>query len=146
VFLGTSTIFVQTIIQGFILSKYNVFRHIVILLILFYSWANDKHEKNQLRILLLNFAQGLILLQLTVTFVFQIAYVNAELAGYQSTFVWDMCGFLLHNLKPYQVKISFDVTLIGDPPSRDADIKYPGDSTLPRDTNEHFPQSRLHTH
>jgi hypothetical protein len=94
VILAISTIFVQTIIQAFVL---------MLMLILFATWAKNALETNSLRILILNFAQALMLMQLTVTFVFQVAYVSKELFVTDLTFVWDMFGFLLHNLSKYQV-------------------------------------------
>jgi len=59
--LSISTIFVQTIIQSFIL---------ILMLLLFAAWANEQHEKNSLRLLILNFVQVLMLVQISITFTF----------------------------------------------------------------------------
>lgn len=92
--LAVSTIFIQTIIQAFILC---------VLIMIVYAWANDTLDRNELRVLTLNFAQGIIILQLTITFVLQVAFVNFELVPFESSMVWDMFGFFLHNLHLYQV-------------------------------------------
>ena len=75
----------------------------ILMLILFGAWAHEQHEKNSLRLLILNFAQSLMLIQIVIIFVFQVAIVSKELFITDFTFVWDMFGFLLHNLKLYQV-------------------------------------------
>jgi hypothetical protein len=74
-----------------------------VLILIVHAWANDTLDKNGLRIMTLNFAQGIMIFQLTVTFTLQIAIVNFELTAFQSSMVWDMFGFFLHNLKLYQV-------------------------------------------
>lgn len=61
VVLSISTIFVQTIIQSFIL---------ILMLLLFAAWANEQHEKNSFRLLILNFVQVLMLIQISITFTF----------------------------------------------------------------------------
>ena len=39
-----------------------------------------------------------MLIQLSITFIFQVAYVSSELIGTDSAFAWDMFGFLLTSL------------------------------------------------
>jgi hypothetical protein len=92
VILSISTIFVQTIIQAFVL---------MLMLILFAAWANNSLDTNSLRLLILNFTQALMLIQLSITFTFQVAYISKELFVTDLTFIWDMFGFLLHNLSLY---------------------------------------------
>ncbi len=53
VILSISTIFVQTIIQAFVL---------MLMLILFAAWANNSLDTNSLRLLILNFTQALMLI------------------------------------------------------------------------------------
>lgn len=53
IILGFSTIFLQTIFQGFIL---------IVLIVMFWAWAHNQLDKNSQRIMILNFAQGLVLM------------------------------------------------------------------------------------
>lgn len=68
-----------------------------------HAWANDSLDKNAFRVLTLNFAQGMIIVQLSITFILQVAFVKYEMTGNDTSMVWDMFGFFLHNLKLYQV-------------------------------------------
>jgi hypothetical protein len=92
IILGLSTIFLQTIFQGFIL---------IVLIVMFWTWAHNQLDKNSQRIMILNFAQGLVLLQLSLTFAFQVTYFKQEIVASESTFAWDMFGLLLHKLRTY---------------------------------------------
>ena len=84
-------------------ERFDFDQFIVCLLILFAGWATDQLDKNSLRLMILNFAQGLMIFQLTVTFLFQVAYVQYEIVISDMSMICDMFGFLLHNLKTYQV-------------------------------------------
>lgn len=92
IILGFSTIFLQTIFQGFIL---------IVLIVMFWAWAHNQLDKNSQRIMILNFAHGLVLLQLSLTFAFQVTYFKQEIVASESTFAWDMFGLLLHKLRTY---------------------------------------------
>lgn len=67
-------------------------------MLIVYAWASDQLDRNDLRVTTLNFASVLILLQIVITFILQIAWVNFELVPFESSQVWDMFGFFLHNL------------------------------------------------
>jgi len=44
-----------------------------------------------------------MVIQLGVTFVFEISYINNRLVTSTTSMYWDIIGFQLHNLRLYQV-------------------------------------------
>ena len=54
-----------------------------------------------------------MILQLSMTFLFQISFFKYEIKKTEVSLAWDMFGFLLSSLKTYQVKILAYLILIG---------------------------------
>ena len=107
--LVVETIFLQTVIQAFIL---------VMLILKLNVWAfNMSDNRQQLRYLVLTFSQLLLLCQLVSSFALQIPVVYEYLIQTEVSMFFDMFGVLLNNLQSYivvfhQLSITFALTAI----------------------------------
>lgn len=76
---------------------------LVLLLVLMTVWALDKYERTTFRHLIASYSQAILMIQLVITFVFQVPIIHSEVSDSSVSMACDMFGLLLHNIKTYAV-------------------------------------------